>query len=81
MYKYEEMREKVFTEEGFKKIKKLRKNMENREVLTVGEAIKGMLGDSYHSQAVVDYLVESGELKYLLQDGAKQYWVLKVIKH
>lgn len=78
MYNYQRMKPQVFTEEGFKKIDIIKKNMEGREVLTVNEAMKNLTGDSWHSLACVDYLVEYGSLKYVLKEGATQDYILKV---
>ena len=67
MYKYEEMRPQIFTEEG---VEKLRRIQENVDILTnkagavrLQEAIQGVGGDSWLMLACIDYLVEKGEIR------------------
>lgn len=77
MYNYQNERAEVFTPEGFNKIEEIKKNVKGREVFTLGEAMKGICGDSWHTMACVDWLVENGDFKYVFKEGATQNYILK----
>lgn len=57
-------------------IEKIKRNMEDREVFTVGELIRGLTGDSWTMLACVDFLEENGDIKYKLKEGAKQNYIM-----
>lgn len=66
MYKYEEMRPYIFTEEGVEMLQRIRENV-NLMINLAGsvrlqEAIHGTIGDSWLMLACIDYMVEKGEI-------------------
>lgn len=72
MYKYEELKPQLFTEEGQVKFLGIRDNV-NKLLNTAGavrlqEAIRGASGDSWLMLACVDRLVELGEIKEVTEN-------------
>ena len=67
MYKYEERRKNIFTEEGqemFLKIRDKARDLLNRAgAFKMGNVIEGCTGDTRDMLACVDRLVELGEIK------------------
>lgn len=73
MYKYEEMKEQLFTDNGQKLLFEILDNV-NRilgqySIVMMQDAIKGCSGDSWLMLACVDRLVELGELIEVSRDG------------
>lgn len=67
MYRYEDMKPKLFTEEGVKTLRTVERNV-RRLISTAGavraqEAWSGISGDSWTWIACLDYLVEAGTLR------------------
>jgi hypothetical protein len=67
MYKYEDEREKIFTEDGQRDFIKVRDNVNNL-LKTAGAfkmypALNCINGDSWMAMAYIDRLVELGEIK------------------
>lgn len=66
MYVYEDLKSKIFTEEGQAMFLKIRDNVKNlidkAGVVTMGRATSGTTGDSWTMMACVDRLVELGEI-------------------
>ena len=77
MYKYEEMKKEVFTEDGYKTIVKIKRNIQNRECFNTTELIKNCSGDSWVMLACVDWLVESGEIELVSEKGSRNHWVYR----
>ena len=71
MYRYEEHKDKIFKEENQVKFLKLRDRL-NRLIdeagcVSMGCATKGIGGDSWLQMAMVDRLVELGEIYEVIQ--------------
>ena len=66
MYIYEEVKPKIFTEEGQVKFLKIRDKVSAMITVsgacTMGAAIDGALGDTWESMACVDRLLELSEV-------------------
>ena len=64
MYNYQHERPAIFKEENVAKITKcmakIEKALANKEMITVGTAISGLLGSTWTGLAIVDYLCEQG---------------------
>ena len=73
MYKYSDIRPKLFTEEGMEKVLKARDNVAKMIGLsgaaTMNNLIKNLYGDSWLQLACIDYLVEKGEIREVKQVG------------
>lgn len=73
MYKYEDIRPKLFTEKAQKDFLKVRDNVS--ALLSVSDcfrlqsALKGLYGDSWLQIAFVDRLVELGEIREITGEG------------
>ena len=71
MYKYEEIRPKLFTDEGQRKFLKVRDRvfriLEASGAIRMQEAISGTGGDSWELVACIDRLVELQELREIIQ--------------
>lgn len=67
MYKYDDLRPSLFTEEGFNKLIAIRDRafelINISGACTVDKAITAVGGDSWIRLAAVDYLIERGDLK------------------
>lgn len=77
MYRYQEQRENIFTEEGIKMLQEIRLNI-NRlsnqlNSFTLENAIKGCTGNSWDMLACIDYLVETGEISEVAKSEITQY--------
>lgn len=81
MYKYEEQKQKLFTEEGMGMLIKIRDKAKSlfktAGAARMQEIISGTTGDSWLMLACVDWLVEKGEIKELTKgmEVAGQYRV------
>ena len=69
-YQYAELRENLFTEQGVETLEKVRANVhrcigESGAVLAQN-AWKGVTGDSWTMLAALDYMVERGEIREVL---------------
>ncbi len=81
MYKYEDHKEKIFTEDGQEKFLKIRDKVQ--ALITVAgccimaRSIQGSSGNSWFAMACVDRLVELGEIHEITKQGdvAGQYRV------
>ena len=78
MYKYEEQKQKLFTEEGQIMFLKIRDNiyklLSTAGAVSMGCAIRRVSGDSWDMLACVDRLIELGEILEIKQKGvAGQY--------
>lgn len=75
MYKYEDMKEQLFTQDGHKisiKIMQIVNSILNKySCVIMQDAIKGCSGDTWLMMACVDRLVELGELVEISRDGCK----------
>jgi hypothetical protein len=76
MYKYEDLREQLFTDKGQRVLLKARdavlRLMNTRKVMQMGEALEAVgyvTADSWLKLACVDRLVELGELREIPQDN------------
>lgn len=73
MYKYEDYREFVLTEEGQRTFLKIRDHvanlLEQAGAVQMRKAISVIMGDSWERVACVDRLVELGELKEITRPG------------
>jgi hypothetical protein len=73
MYKYEDNRAAIFTEDGqvlFLEIRdRVKKLLGVSGAVRLEEAVKGSCGDSWHMLACVDRLVELGEIREIKQQG------------
>lgn len=71
-YSYAAVRPTLFTEEGVKKLAKVRRNVEralhSAGAIRASEAWDGVLGDSWLMIACLDYLVEQGEIREVTSD-------------
>jgi hypothetical protein len=73
-YDYQRERPKLFTENGIQMVIDVRDR--SKELLkiagafTCGKVIAGCTGDSWLMLAAVDYLVERGEIRQILNTGA-----------
>lgn len=73
MYNYEEEKPYLFTDAGQRDFLKVRDNV--KRILKIAgcarmqEAISGMCGSTWHHLAMVDRLVELGEIRELEQKG------------
>lgn len=69
MYRYEDLRQRIFTEEGsvlFTSIRdRVQRLLAEAGACSMGAAIRGESGDSWLMLACVDRLVELGELREL----------------
>ncbi len=78
-YRYEDLRQEIFTEEGqvcFLKIRdRVKHLLREAGAFTMGSAIAGTTGDSWFTIACVDRLVELGEIRELPTNGWAQYRV------
>lgn len=74
MYKYEDKKQSIFTEDGQIMFLKIRDNVQKllkqSGAVTMGCAISGCTGDSWKMLACVDRLVEIGELKEVIQKSS-----------
>lgn len=74
MYKYEEIKRAIFTEEGVAQLLEMRDHVEamldKSGAFTMGRAIDGMrtCGDTWVRMALVDHLVALGELKEITRE-------------
>jgi hypothetical protein len=80
MYRYEEQKPSIFTEEGQVMFLKIRDNIErllrNSGAVRMQEAISGCTGSTWEMIACVDRLVEIGEIVELTsEDALGQYRV------
>lgn len=73
MYKYQEQKAKIFTEEGSVMFTKIRDHVKTilrqSGAITMEAAISVTGGDSWMQMACVDRLVETGEVKELVIVG------------
>lgn len=73
MYNYEEIRPQLFTDEGQRKLLKVRDNVANllkqAGAVRMQEALAGVGGDSWEQLACVDRLVELGEIREVTTDN------------
>ena len=73
MYKYEAVRESIFTESGQRMFLSIRDNVNDilakAGAVRMREAISGQSGDSWLMLACVDWMVELGELKEITPAG------------
>ena len=81
MYKYEELRSEIFTDEGQRGFLKARdlvnRLLDESGCFFMGSVIPKVGGDSWLAMAYVDRLVELGEIKEVKNDlGAGQYRIL-----
>jgi hypothetical protein len=85
MYKYENERHKLFTEEGIKLLFALRDNVISLSqvagVFTVEAALRGLTGDSWTMLAALDFLEEEGMIKEVKQEGyvAGQWRIYRLV--
>jgi hypothetical protein len=81
MYVYQELRDKLFTDEGQRTFLQIRDRVKRilamAGAVRMSEAIAGTTGDSWTMLACVDRLVELGEIREITQKGevAGQYRV------
>lgn len=79
MYNYQEMKHEVFKEENQEQFLKIRDNiselLKTAGACTVERAIKGATGDSWTHLAMIDRLIELGELQRIAY-GASQHAIL-----
>ncbi len=79
MYKYEDEKQQIFTEEGQKLFLNIRDRvtrlLSQSGAVRLQEAISGESGSSWEMIACLDRLVELGELVELTGDVAGQYRV------
>ena len=77
MYRYEELKPKIFTEEGQEMFLRIRDNvnalLKVAGVVQMQKAINGCTGDTWHMMACVDRLVELNEIREIKTDGAGQH--------
>ena len=73
MYRYEELRNTVFTEKGQETFLKIRDNVhrliELAGAFSMGKAISGVVGTNWEHMACVDRLVELAEIKEVTAPG------------
>ena len=74
-YDYFRYRRNVFTEEGFKMLEAMNKNIKNFNNFSFKEIAHGLSGDSWLMLACIDYLEETGKIMALTKDGWRQNWV------
>jgi hypothetical protein len=71
MYKYEELKEIIFTEDGQVMFLKIRDNvsrlLELSEAFSMSSVIKCVSGDTWKMMACVDRLVELGEIREITE--------------
>lgn len=74
MYKYEDHKPSIFTEDGVSRFLKIRdrvhKVLNQAGAITLGSAIRGASGDSWTNMACVDHLVEMGEIREVMNAGS-----------
>lgn len=67
MYKYEDLKPRIFTENAQVEFLKVRDNVQKllsvSDSFTMSSALKGVYGDSWLQMAFVDRLVELGEIR------------------
>lgn len=72
MYKYQELRETIFTEKGQERFLAIRDHVnmviKTSGAITMGAAMNVVVGDSWENMACVDRMVELGELREIPQD-------------
>jgi hypothetical protein len=73
MYNYEDLKPKLFTEEGQTTFIKIRDHVKKTLLvsgaISAGKAMSAATGDSWLMLACVDRLVETGELREVTQEG------------
>lgn len=78
-YDYEKQRKEIFTESGVELLTKMRDNvnklLNSSGAFTVDKVLYGLTGDSWTMLAVLDYLVEKGEIVKVSSKGYAQYHV------
>lgn len=77
MYKYEEMKKEVFTEEGYNMIERIKTNMIGKKYFCTIELIKNISGDSWRMLACIDWLVENNEIKLIFDECSRNYWIYR----
>jgi hypothetical protein len=79
MYKYEEIRPRIFEEQNQEQFLKIRDNaqrlLRKAGAVQLGAIIRGSTGDSWIALACVDRLLELGEIKEIPTEGAAQHRV------
>lgn len=82
-YNYKEERPKIFTEEGINMILKIRDNIRKHDneagAFTFTGATRGVTGDSWLQLAVMDYLIEIGEIEKVFDRGFSQFHIYRVV--
>ena len=77
MYKYEEMKKEVFTEEGYNMIERIKTNMIGRNYFNTMDLIKNVSGDSWMMLACIDWMIENKEIEIINNEGSKNYWTYR----
>lgn len=83
MYDYKKEKPKLFTEEGFKLLTKIRDNSIRLQKITGAFTLEalisgaGISGDTFQMVAAVDYLVEQGELILVERAVPSQHSIYK----
>jgi hypothetical protein len=71
MYKYEELKKEIFTEDGQVMFLKIRDNanrlLKQSEAFSMNAVIKAVSGDTWKMMACVDRLIELGEIKEITE--------------
>lgn len=81
MYDYESMKPKLFTEEGFRVLLKVKENADRMSEIagcaTVDKLMSSVTGDSWLMLAAIDFLEEKGYLRKVSSSGATQHHVYR----
>ncbi len=76
MYRYNEMRNEIFTEHGFKMYNEIRTNIQKMLSLsgafTVDKAIDKISGDTFLMLACIDYMIELKEITKVHEGNSTQ---------
>ena len=70
MYKYEDERDNIFTEQGQRRFLMVRdhvhKLLDRSGAITMGKALEAVTGDSWEGMAYVDRMVELDEIREII---------------
>jgi len=85
MYNYEELKPKLFSEEGFKLIESVRRNIaavtKERDFFLMEEATHGIVGSNWEAMSAVDFLKEQRNFYEISgQDCEGQHRTFKILK-
>ncbi len=76
MYRYEDLKEDLFTEEGFAMLKQAYSNIVNikTETFSHDDITENICGDSYQMLACIDYLLKDGTIRCDNNLDARYEW-------